>query len=74
MPRSQYKHFSGDKVIKVLCTHFHFSVVSQKGSHVKLRNSSYTTIVPKHKELAYGTFCSVLELAHIREEEFYACL
>ncbi|MBT4936972.1 type II toxin-antitoxin system HicA family toxin [Candidatus Peregrinibacteria bacterium] len=74
MPLSQYKHLSGDKVVKILCKHFHFVVVSQKGSHVKLRNDYYTTIVPRHKELAYGTFTSILELAHIHQEEFYKYL
>jgi predicted RNA binding protein YcfA (HicA-like mRNA interferase family) len=66
--------FSGREVIKVLCREFGFSVVSQKGSHVKLRKQesgkTVTTIVPLHKELARGTFLGVLELAEVNEDVF----
>lgn len=68
------KTFSGKEVIKILCKFFGFSVVSQKGSHVKLRKTlagqTLTTIVPLHKELARGTFRGILELAEVSEEEF----
>ncbi len=61
--------FSGRAVIKILCKEFGFSVISQKGSHVKLRKiflgRKITTIVPTHKELSYGTMVGVLELAEI---------
>lgn len=71
MPKSDYFYLSGREVIKVLCKHFGFIVASQKGSHVKLKNNSKVTIVPDHKELAYGTFKSILNMAEIREEDFY---
>ena len=68
------KTFSGKEVIKVLCREFGFSVISQKGSHVKLRKQesgkTVTTIVPLHKELAHGTFLGVLELAEVDENVF----
>ena len=68
------KTFSGKEVIKVLCREFGFSVVSQKGSHVKLKKresgKTITTIVPLHKELAHGTFLGVLELAEVNEDAF----
>ena len=68
------KTFSGKEVVKILIREFGFSFVSQKGSHTKLRRKVrgriITTIVPMHRELAYGTLLGVLELAEIGEEEF----
>ena len=68
------KTFSGKIVIRILERKFGFIVVSQRGSHVKLRRKvqsrTITTIVPLHKELARGTLLGVLELAEIKEESF----
>lgn len=68
------KTVSGQTTIKILCRYFGFFVVSQKGSHVKLRNQKgekvKTAIVPRHRELALGTLRSILEMAGIGEEEF----
>ena len=68
------KTFSGKQVIKLLCRYFGFSVVSQKGSHVKLQkllgSRTITTIVPVHKELARGTFKGILDLAEVEESNF----
>lgn len=51
-----------------------FSVVSQKGSHIKLSKSekgrTYTVIVPNYKEVSQGTFGSILKQAHLSREEF----
>ena len=51
-----------------------FSVVSQKGSHIKLvkkeENKIYTVIVPFHKEVAVGTFSSILRQAGMTKEAF----
>jgi predicted RNA binding protein YcfA (HicA-like mRNA interferase family) len=70
-----YKPISGRRVIKILCRDFGFYVVSQKGSHVKLRkrtpHEEITTIVPLHKELAPGTLKGVLKLAQVDEEDFW---
>ena len=64
---------SGKDVIAILSS-FGFSVVGQKGSHVKLRKNLgskiVTTIVPLHRELAHGTLKGILELAEIDEKEF----
>ena len=68
------KTFSGKQVVKILCKYFGFVLVSQKGSHVKLRKTrrgqALTTIVPLHRELAHGTFRGILELGEVDEEEF----
>ncbi len=45
--------------------------MSQKGSHIKLRNSDgKTVIVPLHRELAKGTLGSILRQAGMTVEEF----
>lgn len=68
------KTFSGKEVVKVLCREFGFFVVSQKGSHVKLKkkygNKTVVTIVPMHRELAHGTLLGLLEMAEIDFNEF----
>ncbi len=48
-----------------------FVRVSQRGSHVKLRNEAgKTAVVPLHRELAHGTLRSVLRQAGLSVEEF----
>ena len=68
------KTISGKLCIKILCQYFGFFVVSQKGSHVKLRRSLnrriLTTVVPFHHELALGTLHGILKLAEVEEEAF----
>ena len=68
------KTFSGKQVVKIFCKYFGFVVVSQKGSHVKLKRifggKNIITIVPMHKELARGTFRGVLDLGEVSEEDF----
>lgn len=50
-----------------------FSIISQKGSHIKLfkrrGDKSYTAIVPNHKEVAIGTFNSILKQAGMSRKE-----
>ncbi|MBU1000296.1 type II toxin-antitoxin system HicA family toxin [Patescibacteria group bacterium] len=50
-----------------------FIIVSQKGSHIKLsksqRRKSFTVIVPNHKEIAMGTFFSILRQADMTKKE-----
>lgn len=50
-----------------------FSITSQKGSHIKLNKQSegitLTVIVPNHKEIAVGTFQSILKQAKMTKEE-----
>lgn len=66
------KLYSGQKIIKAL-VRAEFSIVSTKGSHVKLRGIRFgklqTVIVPKHKEVAFGTFQSILKQAAMEFEE-----
>ncbi len=66
------KLYSGEKIIKGL-QRAGFSVVSTKGSHVKLRGvrngTLHTAIVPKHKEVAFGTMRSILKQAGMESEE-----
>lgn len=66
------KLYSGEKIIKALMR-AGFYIVSTKGSHVKLRGIRFgklqTVIVPKHKEVAYGTFQSILKQAAMEFEE-----
>ena len=48
-----------------------FELVSQRGSHVKLRNDGgRTVIVPDHREIARGTMRSILRQADLTAEEF----
>lgn len=66
------KFYPGAKIIKAL-TRMGFYVVSTKGSHVKLRGIRFgklqTVIVPKHKEVAQGTFQSILKQSAMEFEE-----
>lgn len=66
------KLHSGKKIVKAL-KRIGFETVSQKGSHVKLRRifkgNVYTAIVPEHKEVALGTFQSILKQAGVTREE-----
>lgn len=51
-----------------------FAVISQRGSHIKLskrvEDKVYTAIVPNHKEVAIGTFQSILKQAGMSKKEF----
>lgn len=62
-------------IVKILCKHFDFYFVSQKGSHIKLQKilgkHKITTIVPDHKEVAMGTLKGILKLAKIDEKQFW---
>lgn len=64
--------YSGLKIIKAL-RKSGFYIVSTKGSHVKLRGVRFgklqTVIVPKHREVAFGTFQSILKQAAMEFEE-----
>ncbi len=71
MPRT----LSGKKAVRILCREFGFYFISQKGSHIKLRkkvsNKNITTIVPNHRELSPSTLRGILELARVKEEDFW---
>ncbi len=65
------KPLSAKKVIAILVRDYSFEIVSKRGSHIKLRKNGCTTIVPDHKELAFGTLRSILKLAGIEEKDFW---
>lgn len=72
MPR--LKVLSGEDVIKILES-FNFVMISQKGSHVKLRRTinkiNQTLTIPNHKELDKGTLRAIFNQAskYISESE-----
>ncbi len=69
------KRLSGKEVIAIL-TNFGFAVISQRGSHVKLRRNptlleKQTLTIPNHKEIDIGTLHAIIRQAnrYINEEE-----
>ncbi len=67
------KRYSGRKITKTL-EKAGFYQVSQKGSHIKFKGlrkgEIRTVVVPDHKEVAVGTFHSILRQAAMTKEEF----
>lgn len=67
------KLYSGKQITKTL-RRAGFQKISQRGSHIKFRGfwngKLQTVIVPNHKEVAYGTFRSVLSQASMTRNEF----
>jgi predicted RNA binding protein YcfA (HicA-like mRNA interferase family) len=47
-----------------------WSVVSQKGSHIKLERGSLTIIVPAHKPIKRTTLAGILKQAGLTLEQF----
>ena len=69
---SKYPILSPKRIIKIMTQRFGFEKISKKGSHVKYKNF-YTQkifIIQMHKEVAAGTFKSILEQANVELEEF----
>lgn len=68
------KTASGRIVVQLLVKQYGFNIVSQKGSHMKLKKRTLQgeiiTIVPMHKELARGTVRGIVRLAQIDHKEF----
>jgi len=61
---------SGEDAVRALRS-VGFARISQRGSHLKLRNDEgRTAIVPMHRELAPGTLRSILRQAALSAEEF----
>lgn len=71
------KLYSAKEVIKAL-KRAGFQKVSQKGSHIKMRGfwreKLQTVIVPNHKQIAFGTFKSILNQASMTTEELKSFL
>ena len=74
----QLRKVSGKDCVKILCNHFGFKVLLQKGSHIilkkKIPEGNIGTVVPNHEELKIGTLKSVLRLARVEEEDFASYL
>jgi predicted RNA binding protein YcfA (HicA-like mRNA interferase family) len=69
---SKYPVLKPNEIITILNSHG-FRVISQKGSHIKLRKEGLivkTVIIPNHYEVAKGTLQSILEQAGLTLEEF----
>jgi predicted RNA binding protein YcfA (HicA-like mRNA interferase family) len=65
---------SGSAVVRALAK-IGFAEVSQRGSHMKLRDSAgKTVIIPMHRELARGTLRSILRQADLTVEAFIELL
>ena len=66
------KRYSAREVVARL-KRFGFVIVSQKGSHIKMRGirdgKLQTAIIPNHKEIASGTLSSILKQATITKRE-----
>lgn len=66
------KLYSARKIISAL-RRAEFVIISQRGSHIKLfkrqGEKSFTVIVPNHKEIAIGTFTSILKQAGMTRKE-----
>ena len=67
------KLYSSSHILKVLAAQS-FVIVSQKGSHIKLRKNgepTLTAIVPANrKEIPIGTFHSILRQSSLTEGDF----
>ena len=71
MVKSNYSYISWVIFIKVLKQFWQVEIISQKWSHVKIKfNNKIVTIIPNHKELAYGTFHTILKQLQVNEDEF----
>ena len=47
-----------------------FSVVRQRGSHIRLANATNSVTVPAHNPIAIGTLKSLIRQAGVSEEDF----
>lgn len=67
------RKISGEKLLKIFCNQFGFSILRQRGSHVSISKQILTrkigTVIPMHKELKIGTLKAILKQAEISEEE-----
>jgi predicted RNA binding protein YcfA (HicA-like mRNA interferase family) len=66
------KRFSAKEIIKSL-EHLGFTIISQRGSHIKMRGIIHgklqTAIIPNHKQVATSTLASILRQANITKQE-----
>lgn len=60
---------SGREIVRVL-ERLGFEPAGQKGSHVKLRRSGISCIVPLHDKVKKGTLAGILRQAQLTADEF----
>jgi len=69
----QLRKVSGEKLLKIPCNKFEFSILRQRGSHVIISKltplGKIGTVIPLHKELKIGTLKGILKQAQVSEEE-----
>ncbi|MDP2090672.1 MAG: type II toxin-antitoxin system HicA family toxin [Candidatus Gracilibacteria bacterium] len=70
MVKSDYNYISGEDLIKKLNKYYDLNIITQKGSHIKISVGGVKSIVPNHKELAYGTFSAIMKQLQIAENIF----
>ena len=66
---SKFKNLSGNDLVKIFSL-FEFSVISQNGSHIKLRrididNNKQTLIIPNHKSIDKGLMKGIFKQASL---------
>ncbi|MCX6809723.1 MAG: type II toxin-antitoxin system HicA family toxin [Candidatus Berkelbacteria bacterium] len=68
---AKYSQLSGKELIKAL-QKVGFLIISQKGSHIKLRKISApikTVVVPNHRIIRPGTLNNILKLAQLDRDK-----
>ena len=57
---------SGDELVSLLCRHYDYRVVRQKGSHMRLlstvKGAEHRLSVPRHSQIKVGTLHTILSL------------
>lgn len=66
---SKYPILSSSQVISILEA-AGFVIISQKGSHKKLKKGTHTVIVPMHPEIAKGTLKSIINQSGLMLSDF----
>lgn len=68
-----FKLYSSKYILKVL-QRKGFIIMSQKGSHVRLRKLGHPTlktiVTANKKEIPYGTFRAILSQSNLKEDDF----
>ncbi|KQS02160.1 hypothetical protein ASG11_15375 [Sphingomonas sp. Leaf357] len=64
---------SGQDLVRAL-KRLGFHEISQRGSHVKLRNGDTLCIVPLHRDLKKGTMAGILRQAKLSSEDVLKAL
>lgn len=67
----KYTTFSGREIVKIF-RKLGYEKISQKGSHIKMKNDSSgsVVIIPDHKEVDRWTLKTILKQAEISEQTF----